>query len=109
MIEPPVQSRVGRILEVDDCIYVAVKHAIVKKLRGLVCHAGELKICTRREFGLVEPAEKSRRRRSVETVVVIENSHQHGFSRIKLGKPSSLPQTGGQTQVRRHGGTAAWT
>src|SRR5581483_7919898 len=90
VIEPPCQARVGRIFEIDDGIYIAVEEAVFKKLRRLVCQAGEFKLGARGVLSFIKAAEESRRSGAVETVVVVENPHPHEFKSLKRGKLYSL-------------------
>ena len=78
MIEPPGQIRVRRIFEIHDGVDVAVEEAVLEKLGGFMRQAGEFKLRVRSILALIETAEESRRRRPVETVIVIQDSHQHG-------------------------------
>jgi hypothetical protein len=68
-----------------------------------VGQASEFELSVRRKLGFVKSAEKSGGCGPVKTVIVIENSHPHAISSIRVGKLSSLPQLGGEKQVRRHG------
>ena len=47
MIEPPGQARIGRVLEIDDRVDVAIEQAVLKKLRRFVSQAGEFEIGVR--------------------------------------------------------------
>jgi large-conductance mechanosensitive channel len=91
MVEPPGEPRVGRILEIDDGIHIAIEKPILKELGRFVSQAGEFKIGAWSVFIAVKTAKVSRRGSTVETVVVIENSHPHEFMSLKRGKLSSLP------------------
>ena len=44
VIEPPGQPRVGRILEIDDRVDVAVEEAVFKQLGSFVGQSGEFKL-----------------------------------------------------------------
>jgi hypothetical protein len=95
MIEPPGEPRVGRILEIHDGIYIAVKETVPEQLGGPVRKPREFERCLGRELGFVKPAEERGGSGAVETMVVIQNSHPHGFLSIKVGKPSSFAQVRG--------------
>jgi hypothetical protein len=77
MVEPPGQTRIGRIFEIDDGIDIAVKKHILKKLGRFMGQPGEFKLRRRSVFSLVKPAKIRRRGRTVETMIVVENSHPH--------------------------------
>jgi hypothetical protein len=91
MVEPPGEPRVGRIFEIDDGVHIAIEKPILKELGRFVSQAGEFKICGRSVLIPIKTAKVSRRGSTVETVVVIENSHPHEFMSLKRGKLSSLP------------------
>ena len=73
MIEPPGDLRRTRILEIDDGIFVAVEMGFVEERSGAMQQAGELKIHIAADALAVEAGEERRRRRSIETLVVVEN------------------------------------
>ncbi len=98
MVEPPGQPRIGRILEIDDRIHIAIEKPVFKKLGSFVSQAGEFKVGARSVLSLVKAAKISRRGRTVETVIVIENSHPHEFMSAKRGKLSSLTHLGSKSK-----------
>ena len=95
MIEPPGEPRIGRILEIDDGIHIAIEKPVFKELGRFVGQAGEFKLGAWSVLFLIKAAEISRRGRAVKTVIVVENSHPHEFMSVKRGKLSSLPQVRG--------------
>src|SRR5258708_1210458 len=77
MIKPPSQARVGRVLEIDDGVDVAIEIRVFEELRGLVGQPGEREFGVGSEFRFAEAAKESRRCSSVETMIVVENSDPH--------------------------------
>ena len=77
MIEPPGQARVGGVLEVHDGVFIAIEQRVLEYLGGFVRHARIGKLCIRMDPVLHKTAEVGRRRSSVETVIVVQDSHQH--------------------------------
>jgi hypothetical protein len=71
MVEPPGQPRVGGVLEIHDGIDVAVEISGLEKLVGFVGQAGESEFGRGIKFGFDKAAEKRRRGRAVETMIVI--------------------------------------
>ena len=78
MIEPPGQARIGGVFEIDDGVFIAIEHAGLENLAGPMRQAGEHKFRIRMEFRFDKAAEKRRRSRAVEAMIVIEDSHPHG-------------------------------
>ena len=71
MVEPPGQARIGGVLEIDNGVHVAVEISGLKQLVGLVGEAGEREFGAGIELGFDKAAEKRRRGRAVETMIVI--------------------------------------
>ena len=71
MVEPPCQAGVGGVFEVHDGVLIPVEHGRLKQLRGLVRQTGKIELGIGMEFLLDKAAEEGRRRRAVETMVVI--------------------------------------
>ena len=74
------------------------------QLRSRISKAGELELSVGIKLGFHEPAEERGGGRSVETMIVIQDSHPHAFRPKEAGRPYRLPQNRGQMQVgqRRH-------
>jgi hypothetical protein len=89
VVKPPGELRTRRVLKVDNSVFVPVEQAFFKDLRSLVSHSREQEFGAGIEPILNEPAEKRSRSRSVETVVVVENTYSHAGSST-VGKLSSL-------------------
>src|SRR4051794_8138936 len=77
MIEPPGQFWSCGIFEIDDGVFVAVEQRIVKLLSSCVRHAGVSKVGGRMELVRHKAAEVCRRRRAIETMVVVQDSNFH--------------------------------
>ena len=77
VIEPPGETRIARILEIDDGVLVAIEKLRLENLRGFVGHTSVGKLCIRIKCTADESAEDSRRGGSVEAMVVIEYSNPH--------------------------------
>ena len=77
MIEPPGQAGVGRILEIDDGVDIAVEHGGLEQLRGFMGQAGIDEVGAGIEFFSDKTAEEGRRGGAVEAMVVIENANPH--------------------------------
>ena len=101
VVEPPRQPRVRRIFEIDDGVFVAIEHRVVKQLGGFVGQPREHELCIRMEFIFHKPAEKGRCSSSIEAVIVIKNSDSHssaGYSwkTIQIA-PNGVPIASGTT------------
>lgn len=71
MVEPPSQARVGRIFEINNRVFVAVKLIFVKRIAGAMhCRRVE-NLCVRVDFCAVEFGKKGGGRNAVETISVI--------------------------------------
>src|SRR5689334_12563135 len=92
VIESPAQAWVGRVLEVHNCVHFVIEQTVLINLRRLVGQAGEYELSVWIAPGFVKAAKERGRCGAIEAMVVIEDSHPHGFAPINIGKPSSLPQ-----------------
>ena len=101
MVEPPCEPRIGRVLEIDDGVFVPVEKVIVKQLRRFVRHAREFELSVRVKLVLNEAAEESRRGRTVETMVVIKDSHPHEYPfRYERWKTDRMRHRAGPLKIR---------
>ena len=78
VIEPPVEPRRGRVLEVHDGIFVPVKQRFIEQLRSAVRQTRVGELGFRADTRLVEPGKDSRRSRAVEAAVMEKYMHLHG-------------------------------
>ena len=98
VVEPPRERRMGRVLEIDDGVLIAVEQTVLKKLIGLVRHAGVLEAGEGVQMVVIELAEEGSRGRAVEAMVMVKYANafrQHFCS----GKLNRLPQPGRCLQV----------
>ena len=74
MIEPPCDIRGTGILKIDDGVLLAIKLILVKERARPVYQAGKDEFCVTANALAVKTGKQRRRRSSVETLVVIENT-----------------------------------
>jgi hypothetical protein len=92
MIEPPRQIVVGRILEIDDGVLVAVEQIVFEQLRCLVRHPRKDEFRPRMKLVFKESAEQSRRRGPVKAVVVVKNANSHEAQNSRRENLTSSPK-----------------
>lgn len=80
MIEPPRESFGGSVLEVDDCILIAVKHVQVEESTGTVGQSGVVDFGERFYSFFIEPRECCCGRNSIETMTVIKQTKFHNHA-----------------------------
>ncbi len=85
VVEPPGQQRGAGILEIDDGVFVTVESAVLKRLRGLVGHAGIEEFRVGIDALPVEAGKDRRRRRPVEAFIVKADSNRHSLPPLALG------------------------
>jgi hypothetical protein len=71
MVEPPRQARVGRIFEIDDRVFVAVKLIFVKGVAGAVHRRRVENLGVRVDLCAVKFGKKRGGRNAVKTISVI--------------------------------------
>jgi len=77
MVEPPCQARIRGVLEVDDCVLIAIEKAVIEMLRRGGGHAREVELGARMKSALHETRKKRSRGRAVEAMVVMQDSYLH--------------------------------
>src|SRR5437764_3909274 len=77
MIEPPGHARISRVLKINDGVLVTVEQSRFEQLRGLVRQSGIGELRGWVELSFNKAAEERSRRRSVEAMIVIKDSHPH--------------------------------
>jgi hypothetical protein len=71
VVEPPGQIWVRRVLEIDDCVDVAIEKAVFKELGSPVSQAGKFKVRITIERSFVKAAKERGRGGPVETMIVV--------------------------------------
>src|SRR5215472_3145624 len=89
MVEPPGDLGRTGILEVDDCVFVAIELALVEKRARAVQKTSELKVHIVADTLAIKPREQSRRGCTVEAFVVIENANFQSNSFPVISGPTS--------------------
>src|SRR6266540_7056032 len=80
VVEPPGYFGTAAILEIDDGVLVAVKEALIEELRRAVRQSRVHKLGVRVKRPFEETAEVRSRGRSIEAMVVIEDSYPHAVT-----------------------------
>src|ERR1700731_2300297 len=95
MVEPPCNFRRVRILEIDDGILLTVEMRFVKQRSSAMEQPGKLKVHIAADALAVEAGEERRRRRSVETLVVVENFDFQSIPRLpRISAARNRPSRG---------------
>ncbi len=78
MIEPPSETRAGRVLEIHDGVDVAVELRFIEQLGSLVREAGIVELGGGIDLSAEEAAEDRRGTGAVETTIVEKDADFHG-------------------------------
>src|SRR5579862_7082570 len=85
MIEPPRQFRRARIFEIDDCVFIAIKDAVLERLGRLVGHSRVEKLHVRLDPFAIKAGKYRGGGSAVETFVMKTYTNLQRFLSIHRG------------------------
>src|SRR5579862_2700869 len=92
MVEPPGQSRRTRIFEINDGIHIAIKDAVLERLRSLMGHSGVRELRKRLDSLPIKAGKDRGGGSAIETFVVKTNANLQLFLSVRCYRTCKSPQ-----------------